>query len=173
MHSTQRPPSSYGWIEQTTSRPATARDLTEERVFAPLPAADEEGPAGNRMRVEAQREARQRQLDESGAATHRAKGGFVAGMATPLNDTTAAELLAPPHFAAPERGPAKPPLGKLEWHVGAPDGAPPAGMSSQYSRPTARGMVAAPDSRQAASYNLQAKQLAGSPSGCKSALGAV
>ena len=60
LHTTQRPPSQHGWIEQT--RPGTAREShterTEQRVFAPLPSGDGDGPAGNRARSGAQREAR-------------------------------------------------------------------------------------------------------------------
>ena len=59
LHSKERPPSQHAWVEQTTSRPSTAA-RTDERVFAPLPTADVDGAYGNRQRMEAQREARQR-----------------------------------------------------------------------------------------------------------------
>ena len=60
---------------------AAAEPGTGERVLAPLPAQDASGPAGNRERVQAQREARLRQLDEETAVQQRATvGGTVAGL---------------------------------------------------------------------------------------------
>ena len=121
LHTTQRPPNCFGWIEQTSSRPGTAREVrTEQRVFAPLPSADGAGPAGNRARSEAQREARLLRLDEAAAETHRSfdAGGFVAGTATPLNAASARDLLAPPPPAAAGdyRPPGTPRQGDAGYH---------------------------------------------------------
>ena len=164
LHSTQRPPSQHAWVEQTTSRPSTAA-RTDERVFAPLPTADVEGPYGNRQRMETQREARQRELDDMASLTRRLTvGGPPAGCATEANDTNAAELVAhqfvaeaPPPVAA---GVGAPRQTKLEWHINpAAAAAPAAGMSTVSATTDRRAMVAAPDSRQAAAYNLQVKQM--------------
>ena len=171
---------------ETSSRPGTAREVrTEQRIFAPLPSADGAGPAGSRARYEAQRDARLQRLDEVAAATHRnfdAGGGFVAGSATRLNDASARDLmtLAPPAAGnyprprapgTPRQGDARA-KGYLQGYDGDPrydapeldrpatGGAAAAGMGSTHDKHTARGMVAIPDERHAANYNLQFKQLA-------------
>ena len=193
MRTTERPPSQHGWIEQTSShyetssRPGTAQKMvnTEQRVFNPLPSADGAGPAGNRARSEAQRDARLQRLDEVAAETHRnfdGGGGFVAGSATPHNAASARELmtLAPPAAGnyprprppgTPRQGDARA-QGYLQGYEGDPrydapelerpetGGAAAAGMGSTHDKRTARGMVAIPDERHAANYNLQFKQLA-------------
>jgi hypothetical protein len=172
---------------ETSSRPGTAREVrTEQRIFAPLPSADGAGPAGSRARYEAQRDARHRRLDEVAAETHRnfdAGGDFVAGSATPLNDASARDLmtLAPPaagNYPRP-RPPGTPRQGdaRAQSYLQGYDGDPrydapelnrpatgsaaAAGMGSTHDKPvSARGMVAIPDERHTANYNLQFKQLA-------------
>jgi len=191
LHTTQRPPSQHGWIEQTSShyqtssRTSTAREVrTEQRVFAPQLEDDGAGPAGNRARSEAQRVQRLQRLDDA-AATHRNfdAGGFVAGYATPFNIASAHDLLTSDLLALPAAGsyprprpPGTPHQGQevaqlLQGHLQRCDGedapglaptrgASAAGMVSAHDKHTARGMVALPDERHAANYNLQFKKLA-------------